>query len=142
MTSIGLFRGHRNAFILSTRTSDFFARKSPRTPDAEDSTINPHVQFTRNGNETDAESVYSVPTPVVKPIPVHLDMTSPRSYDAHMVSGDWHEMKPVPIESHYPRMHESQFTLESEDGDVTDEPLEKDEDSKYRREDIKVKPLA
>jgi len=142
LTSIGLSRGHKRAFIASTLTSEFFARKAPQPSDVNDAPISPRVHFSRRCSETDAESAYSVPTPVVKPIPVHLNMTSSMSHDAQMVSGDWHEMKSVSIQSPCPRMYEKQFTLESDDGEVTDVPLDDDEDSKHQKEDIKVKPLV
>jgi hypothetical protein len=143
LTSIGLSRGHKRAFVASTLTSDFFARKAPQSSYVNDAPISPRVHFSsRRCSETDAESAYSVPTPVVKPIPVHLNMTSSMSHDAQMVSGDWHEMKSVPIQSPCPRMYEKQFSLECEDGEVTDVPLDDDEDSKYRKEDIKVTPLV
>jgi hypothetical protein len=135
LTSIGLSRGHKRAFVASTLTSDFFARKTPRTSDVNDAPISPRVHFSRGQSETDAESVYSVPTPVVKPIPVHLNMTSSMSHDAHAVSGDWHEMKSVSIQSPHPRMFEKQFNLESDDEEVTEVPLHDDED-------IKIKPLV
>jgi len=142
LTSIGVSRGHRRAFIESTLTSDFFARKVPQSPGINGTSIIPRVQFDLRRSGVDTESAYSVHTQIVKPIPVHLDMTSSMSRDAHVVSGDWHEMKPVAIESPRPRMFEKQFALENEDDEVTDVPLEDDEGSKYHGDDIKVNPLV
>jgi hypothetical protein len=39
-------------------------------------------------------------------------------------------------------MYEKQFTLDSDDEEVTDVPLHDDDDSKCRGGDVKVKPLV
>lgn len=128
LATIGVARG-KKAFTANTVTHDFYSRRHRTNGNPRGSLVSerPHSQ-------TGTESVYS--RDPISPIQVHLNMSSSMSRDAQMVTDNWHEMKAVPsIESPQPRMYAKQFSLGSDDGEITDVALDD-------KEDVKKKPLV
>jgi hypothetical protein len=128
LAAVGVARGKR-AFTANTITHDFYSRKSHPRVNVRSSAISE-----RPRSETGTESVYS--RNPESPIQVHLNMSSSMSRDAQLVADNWHEMKAVPsLESPQPRMYAKHFSLGSDDGEVTDVPLDD-------KDEIKAKPLV